>query len=152
MDIVERLRRGVDTNEPPDKTDRVMSEAADAIERLRCKNEWLLETGMAQMQQARADLAVKDAELESAWADIRKMLAEREDWLEEIEQLRALVTTLADDLEDELTGHYAGVIEHPAMKERFERDMVNVYKARRALDLKSTPRSEASAAKRVEGQ
>ena len=34
-DIVERLRQGVDTSEPPDKTDRVMWEAAAEIERLR---------------------------------------------------------------------------------------------------------------------
>jgi hypothetical protein len=34
-DIVERLNRGVDTNSPPDITDRLMAEAADEIERLR---------------------------------------------------------------------------------------------------------------------
>jgi hypothetical protein len=33
--IIERLRQGVDSNEPPDKTDAVMWEAADEIERLR---------------------------------------------------------------------------------------------------------------------
>jgi hypothetical protein len=32
--IVELLRRGVDTNEPPDKTDKVMGDAADEFERL----------------------------------------------------------------------------------------------------------------------
>jgi hypothetical protein len=35
IDIVELLRRGVNTNEPPDRTDRVMGDAADEIERLR---------------------------------------------------------------------------------------------------------------------
>jgi hypothetical protein len=34
-DIVELLRRGVDTNAIPDVTDRVMEKAADDIERLR---------------------------------------------------------------------------------------------------------------------
>lgn len=34
-DIVERLQRGVDTNELPDKTDYIMREAADEIKRLR---------------------------------------------------------------------------------------------------------------------
>lgn len=34
-DLVERLRRGVDTNNPPDKTDAVMADAADEIERLK---------------------------------------------------------------------------------------------------------------------
>lgn len=33
-DLVKRLRRGVDTNEPPDNTDRYMDLAADEIERL----------------------------------------------------------------------------------------------------------------------
>jgi hypothetical protein len=32
MKLIERLRRGVDTNEAPDKTDAVMAQAADALD------------------------------------------------------------------------------------------------------------------------
>jgi len=55
----------------------------------------------------------------------------------EVEQLRALIKDLADDLEAELRGRYEiqGEI-HPAMVRRFERDMTNVYEARRALEEK----------------
>jgi len=55
----------------------------------------------------------------------------------EIERLRTLVKDLADDLETELRGRYEiqGKI-HPAMVRRFERDMVNVYEARHALEEK----------------
>jgi len=56
----------------------------------------------------------------------------------EIERLRALVKDLADDLESELSGRYfiKGEI-HPAEVQRFERDMANVYEARRALGEKT---------------
>ena len=43
--LIEQLRRGVDTNSPPDKTDALMWEAADKIETLQ---EWcrkLIESG-----------------------------------------------------------------------------------------------------------
>jgi hypothetical protein len=55
----------------------------------------------------------------------------------EIGRLRALAKALADDLESELRGHYFinGEI-HPAEERRFERDMANVYEARRALEEK----------------
>jgi hypothetical protein len=55
---------------------------------------------------------------------------------DEIERLRALVKTLADDLEDELKGHYRGTLDYPSERRRFERDMANVYEARRALEGK----------------
>lgn len=45
FELVRQLRRGVDTNEPPDKTDNLMWEAADKIELLQ---EWcrkLIEAG-----------------------------------------------------------------------------------------------------------
>jgi len=51
----------------------------------------------------------------------------------EIERLWALVKILADDLADEIEGHYSGIKDHPAMKSRYERNMGNVYEARRAL-------------------
>jgi hypothetical protein len=55
---------------------------------------------------------------------------------DEIERLRALVKDLADDLEAELRGHYGPVLDYPSERRRFERDMDNVYKARRALEGK----------------
>ena len=55
---------------------------------------------------------------------------------DEIERLRALVKTLADDLADEIEGYYQGLKDHPTMKSRYERDMANVYVARRALEGK----------------
>ena len=54
----------------------------------------------------------------------------------EIERLRALVGSLADDLEAELKGHYGPVMDYPSEQRRFERDMANVYEARRALEGK----------------
>jgi hypothetical protein len=54
----------------------------------------------------------------------------------EIERLQALVKTLADDLADEIEGHYQGLKDYPTMKSRYERDMANVYVARRALEGK----------------
>lgn len=54
--------------------------------------------------------------------------------LTEIEQLRALVNDLADDLEAELNGHYPPEIRaYPSEQRRYERDMANVYEARREL-------------------
>ena len=56
----------------------------------------------------------------------------------EIERLRALVRDLADDLASELRGRYwspDGTV-HPAEQRRYERDMANVYEARRALENK----------------
>jgi hypothetical protein len=41
-DIGELLWRGVDTNEPPDKTDEVMAKGAAEIERLRAERDELL--------------------------------------------------------------------------------------------------------------
>ena len=55
----------------------------------------------------------------------------------EIERLRALVKDLADDLEAELNGHYPPEIRaYPSEQRRYERDMANVYEARRALEPK----------------
>jgi hypothetical protein len=54
----------------------------------------------------------------------------------EVERLRALVKALADDLEAELKGHYGPVMDYPSEQRRFERDMANVYEARRALEGK----------------
>lgn len=49
-------------------------------------------------------------------------------------RLRALVEELANDLESEVEGHYAGVKDHPAMRSRYERDMDTVWRARRELE------------------
>jgi hypothetical protein len=54
----------------------------------------------------------------------------------EVEQLRALVKALADDLEAELRGHYGPVMDYPSEKQRFERDMEHVYTARAVLEPK----------------
>ena len=56
---------------------------------------------------------------------------------EEIERLRALVKELADDLEAELNSHYPPEVRaYPSEQRRYERDMANVYEARRALEPK----------------
>lgn len=47
---------------------------------------------------------------------------------------RELMQALADDLESELLGHYQAVMDYGHMRDRFERDMANVYKARRILE------------------
>jgi hypothetical protein len=54
----------------------------------------------------------------------------------EIERLRTLVKDLADDLAAALRGHYGPVMDYPSEQRRFERDMANVYEARRALEGK----------------
>jgi len=49
----------------------------------------------------------------------------------------ALVKDLADDLEAELNGHYPPEVRaYPSEQRRYERDMANVYEARRALEPK----------------
>jgi len=54
-----------------------------------------------------------------------------------IERLRALVKDLADDLEAEIKGRNpAETLQYPSEQRRYERDMVNVYEARRALEPK----------------
>jgi len=63
---------------------------------------------------------------------------EREGLRADNERLRALVRDLADDLASELRGRYwspDGTV-HPAEQRRYERDMANVYEARRALEPK----------------
>ena len=50
-----------------------------------------------------------------------------------IERFRALVEKLADELAEELEGHYSGIKGHPVMRRRYDRDMETVYEARRAL-------------------
>lgn len=59
---------------------------------------------------------------------------------EEIAALTARAASLegglrsaADELESELRNRYEGVLDHPAMKSRFERDMVSVNEARALL-------------------
>lgn len=52
----------------------------------------------------------------------------------EIERLQALVKDLADDLEAELDARYPQHIrKYPGMAADYERDMANVYTARRAI-------------------
>ena len=59
------------------------------------------------------------------------------------ERLRALVKDLADDLEAELNGHYPPEVRaYPSEQRRYERDMVNVYEARRALALRADLRTK----------
>ena len=52
---------------------------------------------------------------------------------DEIQQLRKLVKDLADDLEIEVENHYHNVKDYPSEKRRYERDMINVYRARDVL-------------------
>jgi hypothetical protein len=66
------------------------------------------------------------------------MSHELQQLLAEVERLRALVKSLADDLEAELRGHYGPVMNYPSEKRRFERDMASVYDARRMLDIPAT--------------
>lgn len=56
--LVERLHRGVNTNEPPDKTDRLMVEAADEIERLRAALKSLTEDPPATLDEPDEDYEV----------------------------------------------------------------------------------------------
>lgn len=52
---------------------------------------------------------------------------------DEIERLRGLLKACADELEDQVEGHYAQTKDHPAMKRRYDRDMQPVLDARAAL-------------------
>lgn len=49
-------------------------------------------------------------------------------------RLRVLLKECSDDLADELRGRYNGMLDHPAMKRRYDRDMESVIAARFALD------------------
>jgi hypothetical protein len=50
----------------------------------------------------------------------------------ELERQAALIEELTDELEGELNARYAGMLDHPAMKHRYDRDMMTVIKARTA--------------------
>lgn len=50
-----------------------------------------------------------------------------------ISKLRLLVKDLADDLEAEVEGHYKDTKDYPSEMRRYERDMANVWEARKAL-------------------
>ena len=50
-----------------------------------------------------------------------------------VEALREIIKELADELEAELRGRYQHTMDHPAMKDRFDRDMETVISARDAL-------------------
>ncbi len=50
-----------------------------------------------------------------------------------IARLEAVLTEVSDDLAGELDGRYAGMLDHPAMKRRYDRDMEPVIKARSLL-------------------
>lgn len=48
-------------------------------------------------------------------------------------QLREALKACADDLEAEVTGKYAGTLDYPSQKRRYDRDMESVLMAREAL-------------------
>jgi hypothetical protein len=49
----------------------------------------------------------------------------------------AMVRDLADELASELDGRYANMLDHPAMKHRYDRDMSTVVEARALLGDRS---------------
>lgn len=75
---------------------------------------------------------------EDTWALEQKLRADNERLTRRIAQLGTLVEALADDLECELNGHYPPEVRaYPSEQRRYERDMANVYEARRALEPKA---------------
>lgn len=52
----------------------------------------------------------------------------------EIVQLRTALKDCADELADQIEGHYAATKDHPAMKRRYDRDMQPVIAARKLLE------------------
>jgi hypothetical protein len=50
-----------------------------------------------------------------------------------VASLEAGLKSITDELESELRNRYEGVLDHPAMKSRFDRDMVSVDEARALL-------------------
>lgn len=78
-----------------------------------------------------------DIAMSMAQEQIRELRAEVERMTRRIAQLGVLVEALADDLEAELNGRYPqNIRDYPSMDARYERDMANVYEARRALGPK----------------
>ena len=107
------------------------------VERLQADNERLRE----QMDALRLVATSHEPEALRLQAEIEGLREEvailRTTEAAEIEQLRALVKDLADDLEAELNERYPqNVRAYPSEQRRYERDMVNVYEARRALKPK----------------
>ena len=51
-----------------------------------------------------------------------------------VAELKAALREACDDLAYEIEGRYRGVIEHPAMRMRYERDMEDVRRWRALLD------------------
>jgi hypothetical protein len=77
---------------------------------------------------------LRDLVGEPADADLREEAADEIERLRtERDELLALVKDLADDLASEVEGHYQGIKDHPAMAPKYERDMVNVIRARAAI-------------------
>ena len=63
----------------------------------------------------------------------RDMVAEIKELTETETELRRIVKDLADELEAEVEHRYASTKDHPAMKDRYDRDMEAVLRARAAL-------------------
>lgn len=69
---------------------------------------------------------IPPASLTDAAAEIRRLSGL-------VEALKAHVTELADDHEAELNGRYERMLDYPAMKMRYDRDMASVSAARATL-------------------
>ena len=54
--------------------------------------------------------------------------------LAKMERMREALRNCADDLESELKARYAGTLDYPSMKARYDRDMEPVVEARAALE------------------
>jgi hypothetical protein len=99
----------------------------------------------AEIERWKLTVALREAEIErlrgllrdtqrvyhdTQWAQLTEARAE-------IDRLRELVKDLADDLEAEVNGHYPPEVRaYPSEQRRYERDMANVYAARRELEPK----------------
>lgn len=99
----------------------------------RCSNcGTLLQTTNADAVDAEIErLTARNAEHEARYDALE---AKEEFRRREVERLRAALKECADDLASELDGRYAGMLDHPAMKRRYDRDMESVISARFLLD------------------
>lgn len=54
----------------------------------------------------------------------------KEELIAEIERLRSFVTDLADEMEMELQARFAGTLDYPSQKRRYDCEMTTVHEAR----------------------
>lgn len=77
--------------------------------------------------------AITEQNLGSRANDLLRAATTLETLTQENARLREALEECAEELGNEIRARYSGMVDHPAMKLRYDRDMASVYAARKAL-------------------